>query len=692
MVILAKIINKIKEKGRIMKNKTGFLLIAILIFSCGLFAKQVEFDSCKIIANNKLIQLRKSNDFSIIKSDKILDQNSENVLFFVFELQPKGYIVTTAERNLPPIIAYSFTANFYDEESGNILLNMLKIDIHLRLENIPNLPEEAISNRNGSWLKMLNENIENSRFEQWPPEGTTPTGGWLLYNWSQTSPYNNSCPMDPVTGSRSVAGCPAIAMAQILNYHRTTNCVSFDDSDDYYHNFQGRQYWIDDDCLLHDFLSFTEMNVCLDTLAFHYLYEIPVTNTDKAALVFACGVAAQQVYTSQVSGTFGVNQALQAFLKFNFDGVQLIDETTPDFYEQIAQNIMDALPVHFASVTPAWDAGHNFVVDGYNTDEYYHLNMGWGGSYNGWYLLPDEIPYGLTVVEGAILDIVPDLLPTGFITGQITLSPAVVDTSFITVILQNLANEFILEIEPDASGTTDYEIEVPIGIYSVTASYPEYETISYDEIIVDEQQFTSVDFPLCRMIPPTDLVGELNGNDVALNWQHSQTRTFQYFNIYRNINSTMFTLLDTTDQLNYVDYVNPPQTLTYGYYITAIYSQDNESSASNEVYIDFIVTSADNDIVHSEFLGNYPNPFNPTTTISFSITEPTEDAELILYNIKGQKVKKLIAFPNGGLGTRDSVIWDGTDENNQAVSSGIYFYQLKIDGKLKATRKCLLLK
>ena len=51
--------------------------------------------------------------------------------------------------------------------------------------------------------------------------------------------------------------------------------------------------------------------------------------------------------------------------------------------------------------------GHNVVIDGYNTNDYYHLNFGWGGSYNGWYLLPSQIPYGLTVVEGAIVDIIP---------------------------------------------------------------------------------------------------------------------------------------------------------------------------------------------------------------------------------------------------------------------------------------------
>jgi len=66
----------------------------------------------------------------------------------------------------------------------------------------------------------------------------------------------------------------------------------------------------------------------------------------------------------------------------------------------------DSLPAHLAIVDSAWTYGHNVVVDGYNTDNYFHLNFGWGGSYNGWYLLPQEIPYNLTVVEGVIVDII----------------------------------------------------------------------------------------------------------------------------------------------------------------------------------------------------------------------------------------------------------------------------------------------
>jgi hypothetical protein len=48
------------------------------------------------------------------------------------------------------------------------------------------------------------------------------------------------------------------------------------------------------------------------------------------------------------------------------------------------------------------------VVDGYNTGGYYHINFGWGGSYDSWYLLPNELPLELTVIEGVIVDIIHD--------------------------------------------------------------------------------------------------------------------------------------------------------------------------------------------------------------------------------------------------------------------------------------------
>ena len=95
-------------------------------------------------------------------------------------------------------------------------------------------------------------------------------------------------------------------------------------------------------------------------------------------------------------------------------------------------------------------------------------------------------------------------------------------------------------------------------------------------------------------------------------------------------------------------------------------------------------------------LRNYPNPFNPSTTISFNLTtEITENTEIVIYNLKGQKIKILpvILSPESSLGKgKFSIVWDGTDQTNQPVSSGIYFYRLRIKGKDIKSRKMILLK
>jgi len=88
---------------------------------------------------------------------------------------------------------------------------------------------------------------------------------------------------------------------------------------------------------------------------------------------------------------------------------------------------------------------------------------------------------------------------------------------------------------------------------------------------------------------------------------------------------------------------------------------------------------------------NYPNPFNPETTISFSLnTEITENTELVIYNLKGQKVKTLVNEKLDA-GTH-LVMWDGKDENGKSVTSGIYFYQLNAGKDFSNTKRMILLK
>lgn len=89
-----------------------------------------------------------------------------------------------------------------------------------------------------------------------------------------------------------------------------------------------------------------------------------------------------------------------------------------------------------------------------------------------------------------------------------------------------------------------------------------------------------------------------------------------------------------------------------------------------------------------KLIGNYPNPFNPATTISFSNTMPS-DLDLSIYNLRGQLVKTLV---NGMTASGShSVIWNGTDDNNRQVSSGVYYYRLSSSGKVQ-TGKMLMIK
>ena len=75
---------------------------------------------------------------------------------------------------------------------------------------------------------------------------------------------------------------------------------------------------------------------------------------------------------------------------------------------------------------------------------------------------------------------------------------------------------------------------------------------------------------------------------------------------------------------------------------------------------------------------NYPNPFNPETTIEYSLPK-TGQVNLAIYNIKGELVKELVngVQPSG----KNSVVWKGTDRNEHAVSSGIYFCRILANGK-----------
>lgn len=245
------------------------------------------------------------------------------------------------------------------------------------------------------------------------PDTTTPmvrAEGWLNSHWTQDFPYNQLCPRDPVNGNAySLAGCPAIAMGQIINYLRTTQDTRFTDDDDYNHYYAGRNYVIDDDWASLKFPSFPMLNEMLDSIDATFERGEELSDELAAALVFACGTALTQVYTSESSGTFYVDQAYEAYQRFGFTDCMLIREPDSTMYATLISNLQAGYPAHLAVENPAGTVGHNVVVDGYReSDGKFHINFGYGGTLDNWYDIPDpNFYYGMTKVEGIILNIIP---------------------------------------------------------------------------------------------------------------------------------------------------------------------------------------------------------------------------------------------------------------------------------------------
>ena len=128
-----------------------------------------------------------------------------------------------------------------------------------------------------------------------------------------------------------------------------------------------------------------------------------------------------------------------------------------------------------------------------------------------------------------------------------------------------------------------------------------------------------------------------------------------------------------------------PATIQPGNYIA------NEPTIEPELYGFRVLTLKTNNQPMPSVLAlhsNYPNPFNPSTTINFSLPK-TAPVRLFIYNIRGQKVKDLL---NESLECGNhSVVWNGQDDGNCPVASGVYFARLE-QGGVTIISKMMLIK
>lgn len=206
----------------------------------------------------------------------------------------------------------------------------------------------------------------------------------MTSKWSQGSPYNNSCPMDG--GSRSVTGCVATAMAQILYYNREKSVT-------------------ETQATIPAFTSWTKnINVNAvpagspidwENMKDTYGSATDIQKKAVADLMFYCGASVKMDYTNSASGAQSWD-AYQAFINYFGYGsstryVSYSDGLTDTEWDNLVYAEMAAgRPVYISGANAS--IGHAFVCDGYDGNLRYHINWGWAGQSDGFYYLTNLTP------------------------------------------------------------------------------------------------------------------------------------------------------------------------------------------------------------------------------------------------------------------------------------------------------------
>jgi hypothetical protein len=326
---------------------------------------------------------------SIERVDVILRTDGSDPLAQIVHLRPAGFLVVASDDRIGPVIAYSFQESWNsDTSAANTLLQFIRKDLSDRLAKMDATSAHELRRSRVLWENGYGgaSGYTSSDFLQWPTPGTTASGGWVETAWDQISPFNMLCPLDPVTHRRSIVGCVATAFAQLVNYHQYLGPLSFDSSDIY----SSGNISVDADSTRLKFPSLRQLNEYVSRIQESYRVGAPLSDTLKAALSLACGVLVQMEYSSSASGSSD-NRVLAAFrskLKWSRAEISYVPEES---YASMIANCMTGFP---SLLTVYGSTGHMLIVDGYNTEGFFHVNFGWG-LYNPstvWYSLPSGIP------------------------------------------------------------------------------------------------------------------------------------------------------------------------------------------------------------------------------------------------------------------------------------------------------------
>lgn len=273
--------------------------------------------------------------------------------FYVFNNSHEGgFTIVTADDRLPAVLGFTY--------SGDFDFNRLSPEMKWWLGEY----EKQIS----AFLGTDPQLEKSSRFNA-PASDKPEIKPLLTSKWNQTAPYNDDCPMDPRTHARSVTGCVATAMAQVMRHHKwpihpTGTAGSY--------IFTG---------------STLEWDLMLDS------YSSGGYTSDQAAAVALlsrqCGAAVNMQYSSYESGAYSQDVPVGLTTYFDYDKSVRMEYrdyyTMRDWNNMVYNELENNRPVYYSGRSS--QGGHAFVVDGYLGRNYFHLNWGWGGYQDGYFLL-----------------------------------------------------------------------------------------------------------------------------------------------------------------------------------------------------------------------------------------------------------------------------------------------------------------
>ena len=313
--------------------------------------------------------------------------------YYVFALQPKGFVIVAADDRVEPILGYSYDNNFVVENMPDHVRGWLD-NYERQIQAVVKSDLQAEPATQTKWVRLKSGLAMSTR-----SFGDTVVGPLLTTTWDQGQYYNSLCPTDASgPAGHALTGCVATAIAQIINY--------------WGYPAHGRG--------IHSYESnYGNLTVNYDSALYEYT-NMPnaltsTSTTDEvnavATLMRDCGVAVNMEYSPTESGSLDqdARAALINFYRFspNLNFAEKAFFSDSEWDTMLHADLDNSRPVYYSGYG---SESHAFVCDGYDADGYYHFNFGWGGFADGWFLTNSLTPGGsyFSSIQAALFGIVPD--------------------------------------------------------------------------------------------------------------------------------------------------------------------------------------------------------------------------------------------------------------------------------------------